>query len=150
MVAYDNIELHRTTKVGLQDLGFDVDSGNNVEILTYLDVSKMFLHNDAIELSSLPDGVLRCLEAKEGCNAYQFNIEVINEERYGNFWADVFDFRKKVHHTGWSFETILIMSDGVVVYKLHKGKPNIDKKVVEKQPLGPLQGKGFHDLREVL
>jgi hypothetical protein len=150
MDAYDQISLYETTKEELKLWGFDVDNGRNVQALTYLDVSKLFLHNPAISKDDLPDGVLDCLKSKNGCLAYKFSIENVSKERYGSFWADVCEFRKKTHHTGWRFETMIIIVDGKVVYKLQSGVPNIDRKEVEKQPLGPLQGLGPHDVRKVL
>jgi len=147
---YDSIVLHETSKEELKALGFDVDKGQNVQALTYLDVSKRFLHNPAISKDDLPDGVIKCLESKDGCYAYQFYIEKINKERYGSFWADAFDFRKKVHHTGWKFDAMIIIVDNVVVYKLQSGVPNIDRKEVEKQPLGPLQGMDPRDVKRLL
>ena len=92
--AYDQVILHRTNKERLRQIGFDLDDGQNVEILTYVEVSKIFLHNSAISRDDLPQGVLDCLEAKGSCKAYKFSIENISKERYGSFWADVFDFRK--------------------------------------------------------
>jgi len=148
--SYDMVVLHSTTKKELKEIGFDLDHGENVEILTYVEVSKIFLHNSAIIRSDLPSGILDCLEAKGSCKAYKISFESINKERYGNFWADVFDFRKKVHHTGWKFEALFIVVDDVVVYSLHSGQPNINKKEIDKNPLGPLQRLSGDDALDLL
>jgi hypothetical protein len=146
MEAYAQIEPYETMEDELKDLGFDIKQGNNVEVMTYLDVSKMFLHNQAIEKNDLPLGIIECLKAQGECRAYKFIFESTRKERYGSFWADVADFRKKTHHTGWRFECVIIVANEIVVYSLQSGVPNIDKRDVKKQPLGPLQNFGPQDV----
>ena len=144
--SYDNIVIGSSTKGDLKQVGFDLDFGNNVEELTYVAVSKIFLHNPAIDRSDLPEGIIECLEAKGGCKAYKISIENINKERYGSFWADVFNFRKRTRHTGWRFEALFILVNDKVVYALQSGQHNIDKTEVKKNPLGPVQGFGGEKL----
>jgi hypothetical protein len=148
--SYDQIVLNQTTKEDLKKLGFNIYDGKNIEVLTYVDVSKLFMHNSAISKEELPEGVLECLQAKGGCQAYKFSAQNIEKKRFGNYLADALNFRKKVHYTGWKFEALFIMVDGKVVYTLHSGQPNIDRTEIEKNPLGPLQGFGGDDLTSIL
>jgi len=147
--SYDKIVLDETSKENLKDIGFDLEAGQNIEVLTYVEVSKIFLHNPAINRSDLPEGILECLQAKGGCKAYKFSFQNINKERFGSFWADAFNFRKRSHYTGWTFNALLILVDDKVVYTLHSGQPNIDKTEIEKNPLGPLQGFGGGELLDM-
>lgn len=146
--AFSSI-VHGTTRLSeIQTTGFDIFNGANIKTLNFLDVQEMFLSHPSLELEDLPKGVRDCLEAQDHCDAYLLSVERLKSERYGSFWADLFGFRKKTHHTGWKYEVLLVVIDDIVVYALESGIPNIDRREVEKNPLGPLDGFGEEALEK--
>jgi hypothetical protein len=120
-----------------------------MKLLTYTDVVSTFLSNPNLTKEDIPKGIRDCLKAQGGCKAYRFYAEHINEERYGNFLIDVLNFRKRTKTTGWKFEALIVVVDGVVVYTMHSGEPNVNTKEVKKNPLGPLQGMDFEDVQKL-
>jgi hypothetical protein len=140
--AFLNLSQGETRVQDLGALGFDVNSGANVEYLSYLDVVEIFLSHPAIRLQDLPEGVIECIQTKDSCKAYRISMKEVNKERYGNFWADMFGFRKKVHKTGWSYEILMIVVGERVVYAVESGIPKVDHKEIDKNPLGPLDRRG--------
>ena len=150
VVALDKIEINKTTELELVANGFDPANATNMKLLTYTDVVRIFLISPSLTKEDIPKGIRDCLKAQGGCKAYQFYAEHISEERYGNFLADVLNFRKKKNTQGWTFEAMIVVVDGVVVYKMHSGEPNINKNEVKRNPLGPLQGLDADDARGLL
>ena len=143
------VEPNKTTADDLTKMGIEIH-GNNVKVLNYVEVMEIFLSNPAIEKSDLPTGILECLGAKEGCQAYQLTIDSVEEERYGNFLIDFLNFRKKTKHTGWSFKALFVIIDDTVVYVLHSGEPKINKREIRKNPLGPIQSFDAGNIYEIL
>jgi hypothetical protein len=138
---FEQISHGETTVDTLSDMGFDIKK-ENVELLNYVQVQDMFMSNANITTDKLPEGVIECLKAQDGCTAYRLTIEKENEERYGSFFADLFQFRKKTNHTGWKFEALFVVVDDTITYSLHSGEPNINRNEVIKNPLGPLNKSG--------
>lgn len=135
----DKIEAGQTLD-DLRDIGLDVNKTPNIESLTYLDIAKRFgLIGMRDETVTVPDGVKKLMDAAEKGRAYEMTVECTTHKREGSFWADFFQFRKKVHITGWKYTLLLIVVDDKVQYVLHKGNPNIDKYERHKNPLGPFQ-----------
>lgn len=131
----------RTTRSELFELGFDPLANGNGRMLSFIDVRQMFIQPN-IPIDYLPDGLMRCLEAKERCNGYAFELSRSDSQRVGSFWADVLNFRKKRNVQGWSFRSVFVMVDETLVHKVSNGEPNIRRTEVRKNPLGPLQGAG--------
>lgn len=124
----------------LRDIGLDVDKTPNVESLTYLDIAQRFGLIGLRDKSLIvPAGVKKLMTAAEKGKAYEMVVESTTHNRIGSFWADFFQFRKKIHVTGWKYTLLLIVVDDKVQYVLHKGNPNIDKIEKHKNPLGPFQ-----------
>ena len=149
MTAFECIVVDSTNTDELKALGFDLSNGNNIEILTYTDVVSIFLANPNLTVNDIPSGILRCLRAQSGCKAYRYNIRNITERRYGNFFIDVLEFRKRTRTTGWEFNALLVIVDNVVVYSSYSGLPNINKTEVEKNPLGPLNDLKGSDIKKL-
>jgi len=147
--AFQMIYMGTTRSSELPSIGFDPADSNNVTILQYTDIVSMFLSNPTLTLEDIPKGIRDCLAAQGGCIAYKFNMEHIDKKRYGNFFVDVMNFRKRTHTTGWKFEATIIIVDDIVVYALHNGQPKIDTKHTKRNPLGPLQGIDGDSLREL-
>lgn len=137
--AFDRIIPNKTTHEELRELGFDPYKTPNVKQITYLDLINKFLPNPAIRLEHLDQGVKECLEAREGCYGYEITPNRLKTKRYGNTFLDLLNFNRKSRTTGWSFSALIVMKNGVVVYKLWGGEPKILKLEETKNPLGPLQ-----------
>ena len=124
----------------LRAIGIDVNSTANIESLTYLDIARRFGLIGLRDASVIvPEGVKKLMQAAEKGRGYELVIESTHHQRVGSFWADFFQFRKKIHITGWKYSVLFIVVDDKVQYVLSKGSPNIDKIEKHKNPLGPFQ-----------
>lgn len=137
--AFQLIYEGQTRITELPSIGFDPELSPNVTILRYTDVVSIFLSNPSLTKNDIPKGILDCLKAQNGCVAYKFQMENINNKRFGNFAADALNFRKRTHISGWTFEVLIVVVDDIVVYALHNGSKHIDKTEIKRNPLGPLQ-----------
>lgn len=137
--AFDRIEPGQTTMTELRTLGFDPYTNPNVRILNYLDIQNRFLPNQSVRMEDLPMPVRQSLDAKEKSVAYELDLTVINSQRYGNLFLDVFAFNRKTHETGWNFKALVLLNHDKVLYKLWSGQPNVDRFEQKKKPLGPFQ-----------
>ena len=140
--AFDKITPYETTTTEMQALGFDPFTTPNIRIHTYVDIMDRFMPNPSMKKEDLAEGIQFCIDAKEGCSAYEFDPQVIKSKRYGNVLLDLFNFRRKSTETGWRFEALVVIIDDIVVYKLWGGNPIIDQNKETKNPLGPLQNSG--------
>ncbi len=140
--AFDLIVPYQTTQEDLKRLGYDPFASPNVTLLTYIELLHRFLPNNSITKSDLDPGVQDCLAMKDACTAYEIDLKIDREERFGNVLLDLFYFRRKTKITGWEFNAFIVMQNGLVVYKTSSGKPNINKLIDVKKPLGPLQDIG--------
>jgi hypothetical protein len=144
--AFQMIYVGQTRISELSGIGFDPENSPNVTVMRYTDVVSLFLNNPSITKKDIPEGILDCLEAQGGCVAYRFQMEQIDEKRYGSFFADMLNFRKRTQTTGWRFEALIVVVDQTVAYALHSGQKHIDKHEVKRNPLGPLQDVGGRDV----
>lgn len=138
--AFDRVVLDKTTDADLKAHGFDTHKTPNVRVLNYVDVVNLF--GNAFTVSQLPEGVKKCVDAREDCAGYVLNVQDIKNKREGNVAADLFGFKKHTHTTGWQFQATLIMVKDVVVYKLWTGTPEIESFEKQSNPLGPMQNLG--------
>lgn len=140
--TFDKIIPGTTRSVDLKDLQFDLASLPNVVIMNYSDVLRRFVPNASVSLSDLDLGVKDCLSAKTACHGYEISQRSVKKQREGNFFADVLGFHRETQTTGWSFNGLLLIKDGVVIYKLTGGQPMILQNDETRNPLGPLQTLG--------
>ena len=140
--AFALIVPHRTTVVDLRRLKLDPAANPNITILNYSDVLRRFVPSPSIDASVLDAGVRECVRAATHCQGYEVDHRAIRHDRYGNFWADILNFRRKTEIKGWRFNAVLLIIDDVVVYKLVGGQPVIHEHEESRNPLGPLQGAG--------
>ncbi len=140
--AFEQIVPHKTTVADLKLMKLDPISNPNITILNYSDVLRRFIPSPSINASSLDAGVQECVRAATRCQGYEVDHRVLKRSRYGNFWADVFNFKRKVDVVGWRFNAVVLITDEVVVYKLTGGQPAIHEHEESDTPLGPLQGAG--------
>ncbi|PYJ01184.1 MAG: hypothetical protein DME25_18675 [Verrucomicrobia bacterium] len=137
--AYDKVVPHKTTLAELKTLGFDPISTPNVKILTYLDLIQRFIPNASISLKDLQPDVRDCIESKDCCHAYEMDLDMTNNKRFGNLALDMFGFDRRTKTSGWTFKALIIVKDDVVAYKIRSGEPNVDRIERMTKPLGPLQ-----------
>lgn len=137
--AYKEITTYKTTKKELHTLGFDPYKTPNIKILNHLDILEKFLLSPSITIDDLDKGVQKCLKNEKRCTAYEINISDIRSKRYGNVFADLFNFRKNTLQTGWSFYSLVVLNNSTVVYKVSQCTPKINNRTETKNPLGPFQ-----------
>lgn len=137
--AYDRIVPGTTTIEELRAAGFDPFKNANMRVLNHLDLLRHFLPTDAIKPTDLDPALQRCFAAREHCMGYQISLERIDRERKGSALADLLNFHRQTHETGWSFSALFVMENGNVVYKLWSGVPRIDRLIDQDNPLGPVQ-----------
>ena len=142
--AYEKVAPNKTTVHQLKNVGFDIYSTPNVKILNYIDIAAT---TQNIKYEDLSEGLARCIMAKHDCKGYQIEPKVMVTERLGNFWLDVFNFKRESKGTGWRFKALFLVIDDVVVDKFWNGDPKIIEDHDTKNPLGPLQEAGAMILR---
>ena len=140
--AFDKIIPYQTTLEDLRTLKLDPASNPNITILNYSDVIRRFIPSPSVSADELAPGVRECILAKGACNGYEIVQQSNMRKRYGNFWADFLNFKRKVEITGWSFSGVILVKDNIVIYTLAGGQPAIYTLEESKNPLGPLQGSG--------
>jgi len=145
--AFDKITPYKTTFEELKQMGFDPFSTPNIKILNYLDIARDSLF---IKKEDIDEGIQECIRAKTDCRAYEFEPQIIKKRRYGNFWLDFFNFKRKINESGWKFKAFIIVVNNTVVYKLWGGNPSVNEEKEIKNPLGPLQDAGEMLIKETL
>ena len=150
MAAYNQVVLNKTTVEQLREFGFDPYSTPNVKILSYLDVIQKFMPTNSVKLEQLPLSVRKCLAKQETCIAYEAHPGIIKRKRVGSVFNDLLGFKRKTIETGWRFDALIVLDNGVAVYKIWSGIPMMDSEKTRKNPLGPLQGSGGSLARDAL
>jgi hypothetical protein len=140
--AIERIVPYRTTAADLKAMGFDPFVTANVQLLSYSDILLRFPMNGTMPLDRLDGGLRECLGAGNACKGFAITASDTRRDRTGNFWLDALHFRRVVDVSGWSFNALVLIVDGRVVYVIHGGQPTIREQETNRQPLGPLQGWG--------
>lgn len=136
---FQKIAPHQTTVSELSSRGLNLSAHPNVLRLNYSEVMRRFLPPAAIPGYALDDGVTECLLAKTECDGYEIRQVFVSKRRYGNFWADFFNFRRMTEVDGWEFVAVLLVKNQTVIYKLTGGKPRLKEHEFSRNPLGPFQ-----------
>jgi hypothetical protein len=150
MADYEKIIPYETTTQDLAQLGFDPYSQPNIKILSYLDIMQRFMPNPSITLEDLDDGIKFCIQSQAKCVAYEAQPQKSRSKRVGNVAMDIMTFKRRTLASGWSFYALIVINDGVVVYKVWSGEPFVSGEKIRKNPLGPLQGIDSGTLKNVL
>ena len=137
--AFDRIVPHQTTLAELKEMKLDPKANPNITILNYSDILRRFLPSPSINSNELDAGVQECIKAKSACEGYELNQQSIKRKRYGSFLADLFNFHRKTDVAGYRFNGVLLIKQGVVIYKLTGGEPAIHEFEESVNPLGPFQ-----------
>lgn len=140
--VFDRIVPYKTTVEDLKGMNLDPKSNPNIAILNYSDLLRRFLPSPSLDAAALDEGVRDCLASKALCTGYEVDQHSIRRDRHGNFWLDFINFDRKVDIAGWRFNGVILIRDGVVVYKLTGGQPAIREHEESRNPLGPFQGFG--------
>jgi hypothetical protein len=140
--AFDLIAPGYTTEADLKELMLDPSTVPNIAILNYSDVLRRFMLNQSVTMSDLDHGVQQCIQAKTVCRGLEINQSLVKKHRNGSFWLDFLGFKKETHTEGWRFNGLVLLKDGVVVYKLTGGQPVIHEQEHNQNPLGPVQSIG--------
>jgi hypothetical protein len=137
--TFDRIVPHRTTVAELKEMKLDPKANPNIVILNYSDVLRRFLPSPSVNSNDLDAGVQECIAAKTACEGYEVNQQTTRRKRYGSFFADLLNFHRKTDVSGYRFNGVLLIKDGVVIYKLTGGQPAIHEFEESVNPLGPFQ-----------
>jgi len=140
--ALEKVVPYQTTSDELKGLGFDPQATANVTIIPYPEVVTRLAPNPGIPLEALEPGVRDCILAQTKCRAYVFRFGQQRRVREGAFWPDFLNFRRHVIVTGWRFEGLVVVRNGVVLFRNIGGEPRIDTVEHQVNPLGFLQPAG--------
>ncbi|MCY7315251.1 MAG: hypothetical protein LH480_06400 [Rubrivivax sp.] len=140
--AFDKVVAYRTTVEQLKELGFDVQSSPNVTLISYPNLTGRLAPDRGVPFEAIDPGIRDCIVARLACQAYEFNLSREVTRREGNFALDFLNFRRETRVTGWRFEGLLAVRDGVVLFRSHGGEPRTDRVERQVNPLGPLQRVG--------
>lgn len=137
--TFDGIVPHQTTVAELKRMKLDPKGNPNITVLNYSDILRRFLPSPSINAHDLDPGVQECIAARSECEGYELNVQTIKRKRYGNFFADLFNFHRKTDVAGFRFNGVLLVKNNVVIYKLTGGQPAIHEYEESSNPLGPFQ-----------
>lgn len=140
--AIEQVVPYKTTAADLKALGFDVHASSNVVQVPYPEVVGRLVPLPNTPLETLDPGIRDCIAAREQCRAYEFHLSHISTKREGGFWADFLNFHRTTFITGWRFNGLIAMRDGVVLFSNYGGEPRVDRVEDANNPLGPLQSSG--------
>lgn len=140
--AIDSLAPMTSDLATLARMGIDPAQQPNTLILTHADIVRRFVPSALLQREDLDPGVLICLEAREACRGWEITGARILKARTGNFFADFANFSRRSETTGWRFNALILLVNGVVVYRAWGGQPSINELEVNTNPLGPLQDIG--------
>ena len=140
--AFDKIETYRTTATQLKALGFDLQDGANVTLIPYPQLMLSLAPDRGIPFEALDPGIRDCILSRQACRAYEFRLSSESTRREGNFLLDFLNFRRTTHVSGWAFDGLLAVRNGVVLFRSYGGVPRTDRTEQQVNPLGPLQPAG--------
>lgn len=140
--AIERVLPYQTTVDQLKELGFDAQASANVRLIPYPEVITRLAPNPSVPLDMLDAGIRDCIEARQACRAYEFTMGRQNSRREGSFWADFLNFRRRTEVSGWRFQGLVVVRDGVVLFRNYGGEPQIKQTERQSNPLGPLQPAG--------
>ena len=140
--AFDKVVAYSTTVEQLKALGFDLQSSPNVTLISYPQLTGRLAPDRGVPFEAIDPGIRDCIVARLACRAYEFHLGRETSRREGNFLLDFLNFRRATRVTGWRFEGLLAVRDGVVLFRSHGGEPRTDRMERQVNPLGPLQRSG--------
>ena len=140
--AVKRVEGLRTHTSELKELGFDPIAGPNVTLVPYPDIIARLAPYPGVPLDRLDPGIRQCIDAQSACRGYLFHFEHQSRKRQGSFWLDFLNLRRNTHVAGWWFDAVIVVSDGVVLFRNYGGLAATDRVEKQANPLGPFQPSG--------
>ncbi len=140
--AIEKVIPFQTRTNDLRGLGFDPEQGRNVTMIPYPEIVARLVPYSGVPLSELDPGIRQCILAKSDCRAYVFHFERQNRKREGGFWPDFLNIRRETRVTGWTFDAMVVVSNGTVLFRNHSGQAHTVRVDKQTNPLGPLQPAG--------
>ena len=138
----EKIVPYQTTFAEVQALGFDPLTSANVTIIPYPEVISRLAPNSGVPMDALDSAVRDCILAQMKCRAYEFRYSREDRRRVGNFLLDFLNLRRTAHNTGWRFQGLIVLRNGLVLMRNSSGEPQVDFVEQQINPLGPLQSGG--------
>jgi hypothetical protein len=134
----------------LEKMNFNPHQIPNIRIMNVTEIIGVFLPNPSIKIEDLDPGIQKCIEKRQRCTAYRLEPGVLDKKRVGNFWADLFTFKRHTIDTGWEFRGLITIVDDVVTYRDPAGgRPLIRMEEIVNKPLGPAQEVGGVIITEI-
>lgn len=140
--AFAKITPGTTTVPELATLRLDPRRNPNISVVPRFAVMQRFMVNNTVTLADLDDGVRDCISAQNACVGWEIDQTAMQRKRNGNPVFDMLKMRRETHSSGWHFTALLLIKDGVVIYKLAGGQPLIHQIASNEDILGPLQAIG--------
>lgn len=140
--AFDKVVAYGTTVEQLKTLGFDLQTSPNVTLISYPQLTGRLAPDRGVPFEAVDPGIRDCIVARLACQVYEFHLGRETSRREGSFMLDFLNFRRETRVTGWRFEGLVAVRDGVVLFRSHGGEPRTDRTDRRVNPLGPLQGAG--------
>ena len=141
-VMFEQIVPGKTHLADLKALKIDPDQTPNVALLSHADLLRRLFPATSYDADKIEPGLRACMSSQHNCFAYEIEQVSLDRRRFGNFWADFFNFRREVDISGWRFNAVIVVKGDSVVYKMWSGKPNVHQIEDESTPLGPFQSLG--------
>ena len=140
---YEKIIPGTTTVEELKKMNFTPYGVPNIRIMNATEIVNVFMPTPSIKIENLDPGIQKCIESKDRCTAYKIEPSFLDSKRIGNFWLDLFSFKRATVASGWEFRGLITIVDNVVTYRDPAGgRPSIVTEEIHKRPLGPLQDIG--------
>ncbi|MBK6926730.1 MAG: hypothetical protein IPH15_03875 [Comamonadaceae bacterium] len=133
---------YKTTLEELKALGFDPQASANVSIIPYPEVVSRLAPYSGVALDALDPGVRDCILAQTQCKAYLYRFGRVDRQRDGNFFLDFFNINRHVQVRGWRFEGLVVVREGIVLFRNSAGEARLDATERTINPLGPFQRSG--------
>ena len=137
--AIETIVPMQSNRISIEQNGLNFKDYPNAVQLTHADVVRRFLPSTIIKREDLDPGILQCLESRDACRGVELSVSRINKKRLGNVFADLLNFYRRTHTTGWRFHAVVLFVNDVAVYRSWSGQAVVDQTEESSNPLGPLQ-----------
>ena len=140
--AVDKTVPYKTTLDDLKALGLDPQASANVTVIPYPEIIARLAPYSGVALDALDPGVRDCILAQTQCKAYVYRFGRTDRQRDGNFFLDFLNIKRHTQISGWRFEGLVVVRDGVVLFRNSAGEPRLDATERTNNPLGPFQRYG--------
>ena len=140
--AIESLVPRQSNLHALSEMGLTPAKQPNTLILTHADVVRRMVNGSVMGKEDLDPGIVTCINARDACRGWEFNVARISKARTGSFLTDFVNFKRRTETTGWRFNALILLVNDVVVYRGWGGQPVINEVEVNTNPLGPLQDMG--------